>query len=441
MRTIFLLLFLILNGVMAMALTPAMIYYFGTDLKFIDYDGNIVKSITLPASAGTPEYATPNRIAYNNTVKELYMAKDTTGIYVIDSKGVIKSTLVSTTKINCLSYDDKNNYIWAIVDNYGGTNTGRYLSKISTTGTIIGTYDLGNEGYNDIIAGQQGGIWVSGYVNGNYERILKISQSGTITGQSDLLVTANKNVKYFRRGALNDLITLYGISTYANNKFSIVYWDDTNSGNSLSAWELDYVSQGILFSDRYTLDNTETIFVPGGATGGDVFLYRIDINNDAVTSLNLTDLYGDNITPRGMATDKDNNIWWTTSEDGLINYSNDIVTQLHIIPDIGYGFLVDGYVDISLTVMGKLTNIFKTEFYVKHAGAGLYECYEYQPVFPRSADGTLATAAVKVGEFTIAGITAPSSIMLQNDAKGFMTCIIDETTKRYSKNFGRTWTA
>jgi hypothetical protein len=93
------------------------------------------------------------------------------------------------------------------------------------------------------------------------------------------------------------------------------------------------------------------------------------------------------------------------------------------------------------SILGELTNIFGIEFYVKHAGAGLYECYEYQPVFPRSADGKLATAAVKVGEFTIAGITAPSSIMLQNDTKGFMTCIIDETTKRYSKNFGRTWTA
>ena len=85
-------------------------------------------------------------------------------------------------------------------------------------------------------------------------------------------------------------------------------------------------------------------------------------------------------------------------------------------------------------------NIFNNDYYVKYTGNGVYECYMQAPTFPRNTDGSLTKTAVLQGSFTITSLSSPKSIMLLNDSRGYFTCIINETVKRYSKDFGRTWT-
>lgn len=277
-------------------------------------------------------------------------------------------------------------YIW--ISQQDPVNYPTYNSVIkridASNGAILNSYPMDSDYISQLYVAPNGNIWtVSLY---NYLRVINPSNGALIIDRYD-------NNRNYNDIAVSPNGYVWVVTDAADTHNETFHQVDTSSGAIIDSYLVANVPASLVIVYYLNDGVLQTYSTPILLTASDT-VHAYAISNEYITSETNEESYVLTTTPIGVA-----------------------------------------------DIRGERKTIFNNDFYVKHSGAGLFECHEFQPIVPRNVDGTITKLDVLVGSFTIAEATSPTSIMLQDDHKGYFTCIIDDTYKRYSKDMGRTWTA
>jgi len=308
---------------------------------------------------------------------------------------------------------DNNYNIWISMIDLDISTWKGYIQRYSLSGTQLmsvettSMMDLPNgvDSMLSLVLDKNNVVWV-GWKHSGITKYQKVDLSGNFTNQ----ISIPHNKILF--DSSNNII---GIDSTQAHKYSSVNGSLLQSSDVISGFSTFY---------DFTIDKVNNVWVTHSklmtklsSDLSTIFTDKVIITND-----NNGFILGN------IISDQDNNIWvWGA------NYS---VTPIddHVTKEEFEEYKLSQY-----QIRGIRKNIFNNDYYVVHAGDGIYCCYAWKPVFPRNIDGTLSLVSEWQGTFTLTN-TTPKSIMLLDDSKGIFTAIIDDVTKRYSSDFGRTWT-